>query len=186
MALWGAITFGRKCDRGAELLALAEELVARGFCVAGFAQRVHKQEGVERATELVRLRRPERIHFGQSGPKSAEDGCSFVFNPEAFSQGRAWIKQDAAGAQVLLLHEIGKLELSGQGHAPCVVEALASPAQLVLLCTSGERLGQVVERFSPPGEPGAYIELPARKVELERFFSALSSALANDPALKPR
>lgn len=174
MARWAAVTY-RRSDRGISLVELAEAIRRSGIRLAGFFQLSRQDEEGRRSVELVRIATGERISLGQSGPKQAEDGCSFVFRAESFAAARRWLEEDAPEAEVLFLHEVSKLELEGKGHHAAIRWAVCLPDRwLVVLCACGERLEQVVEQHAPSQEPVAYLELPATLEEQARFLRELA------------
>ena len=71
----------------------------------------------------------------------------FYLSEEALSFARAAIARTAATKQVVLLDEVGRLELAGQGHAPALRILLRSNAIPVLFVRS-KFVEAVVEKFA--------------------------------------
>ncbi|MHB8873135.1 MAG: DUF2478 domain-containing protein [Myxococcaceae bacterium] len=188
MAHWAVITYGKAVDRGAEVRELASHLRARGLSVAGFAQEKQPHPEGGALYDLVRLGKGERLRLGGTSPKPAaadtDSKCSFSFDPAGFARAFSWLAQDAAGAQVLVLSEVSKLEAGGEGHHAALKWALALPSpKAVVFVARAEQLSYLVEKLSPPGEPLAYLELPSGPAEKDAFVEALAAALeAKKPA----
>lgn len=181
MARWAVITYDSAVNRAAEVQALAGQLRARGLSVAGFVQ--EKRVGAEgqASFELQRLGRDERHPMGAAagGEKkpAAEGECTFSFSPDGFARARAWLEADAAAAQVLLLSEVSKHEVSGQGHHDALAWALGLPEKkLVVFVARANQLSYLVEKLKPQGEPVAYLELPADPGLKQAFVEALAAA----------
>ena len=181
MARWAVVTYGSADDRAAEVRALAAQLQARGVPVAGFAQEKRVDAEGRASFELIRLGRDERRSLGATGgaeAKAASQGeCTFTFSSEGFARARAWLEEDAPGAQVLFLSEVSKLEVGGQGHHDALVWALELPeTKKVVLVARANQLSYLVEKLKPPGEPVAYLELPASPAQKQAFVEALAAA----------
>ena len=71
----------------------------------------------------------------------------FYLSEEALSFARAAIERAVATKQVVLLDEVGRLELAGQGHAPALRLLLQSNAVPVLFVRS-KFVDAVVEEFA--------------------------------------
>jgi len=177
MSRWAAITFGRDVDRGAAALAVVRHLRERGLAVAGFLQ-LKLPEVTPETIELVQLGGQGRVRLGvRAGRPPDGTSCSFAFDAEAFAAGRSWLEAGAPSADVLLLHELGKLELEGQGHTAALTWALGRPGgQPVVFCARAERLGGLVERFQLDGDPVAYLEHHSPAADPARFAAELAAA----------
>jgi len=176
MARWAIASLGRGADRRAEAAALEAALAARGLLLGGFRQEALPSER-GKAEGLVRIPRGERMVLGADSGVGGGEGCTFQFREEAFATARRWLQEDQASAEVVLVHDVGKLEVKGEGHARAIAEAIGAPSRgVVLLIAGGDRLLQVVERFAPDDRPAGWIELPAAAAELDRFARELSEA----------
>jgi nucleoside-triphosphatase THEP1 len=180
MARWAVVTYDSAVNRAAEVGDLAERLRARGLSVAGFVQEKRLDAEGHASFELLRLRHPERHAMGTTGgaekKAQAEGECTFTFSPAAFARARAWLEEDAPAAQVLVLSEVSKHEVSGQGHHDALVWALGLPeSKKVVLVARANQLSYLVEKFAPPGQPAAYLELPATPDQKAAFVEALAA-----------
>ncbi|MBL8957983.1 MAG: DUF2478 domain-containing protein [Myxococcaceae bacterium] len=178
MPRWAVITFGRNVDRAGATLAVVHQLYGHGVAVAGFLQ--VKQPGAAPETvELVRLAAEGRALLGvRTEGRQRGASCSFSFDAHAFATCRSWLEADAPSADVLLLHELSKLEVEGQGHAPALTWALGLPGDRpVVFCARAEHLGQLVERFALTSEPVAYLEHHAPGADSTRFAADLAAAV---------
>ncbi|MBK7859760.1 MAG: DUF2478 domain-containing protein [Archangiaceae bacterium] len=177
MSRWAVITFGRNVDRAGAALAVVHQLRGHGVAIAGFLQ-VKQPGAVPETVELVRLAAEGRAPLGvRSEGRQRGASCSFAFDSEVFAVARSWLETDAPSADVLFLHELSKLELEGQGHAPALSWALGLPGdRLVVFCVRAEGLGQLVERFALAGEPVAYLEHHAPGADPARFAAEVAAA----------
>jgi len=183
MAHWAVVTYGSEVNRSAEVRALAGLLRARGLSVAGFAQDKRIDAEGRASIELLRLGRDERRPLGATGgteAKAASQGeCTFTFSADAFACARAWLEEDAKQAQVLLLSEVSKLEVGGEGHFGALVWALGlDESKVVVFVARANQLSYLVEKLKPGGDPVAYLELPSAGPEKEAFAQTLAAALA--------
>ena len=159
---------------------LGELLRARGRRVGGFFQRARTDDLERRSYDLVRFaQRSAVVELARPGnlPKATQSTvCSFVFSPAALAAGRAWLEEDAAWADVLLIDEVSKLEVAGDGHCEAVRWALSLPAdRLVVLSIRADQLTYAVEKFDLADRIRGYIELPASDAQLHDLAQLLSS-----------
>lgn len=153
MSHWALYVGERGPERVAPLWQLVDDLRGRGLRVAGFVQASLHADGHRVGSEVVRLGggTGERVALARSGASARgpneEAFCSMVFDADAFARCRAWLRVDAEQADVIVLDEIGKLEVAGRGHYAAVVDALARPCPVVL-SVRGDQLFAALERFA--------------------------------------
>jgi len=153
-------------------LRLAEKFGAQGLRVGGFFQRTTTDDLDRRGYDLVRVAdKTAAVPLARPGvPKdqaTESSVCSFVFAREAFVKGLEWLRADAAWADVLVIDEVSKLEVSGEGHFAALRWAAALEARMiVLLSVRAEQLFYVVEKFELEERISGYVELPATDAEL--------------------
>ena len=161
-------------------LRLADLLAARGLRVGGFFQRTTVDALEHRGYDLVRFAdHSQVIALARPGVRRDETAdatvCSYVFSDDALATGWEWLREDAARAHALVIDEVSKLEVAGQGHCAAVRWALSLPADLlVLLSVRADQLAYAVERFDLADRIRGYIELPATDAELEEMAERLS------------
>jgi nucleoside-triphosphatase THEP1 len=68
------------------------------------------------------------------GDERGEHGTPFRFEPAGFAFARAALARATAGS-VLILDELGPVELRGGGHMPAVRRALARPGLAAVVAT---------------------------------------------------
>jgi nucleoside-triphosphatase THEP1 len=148
-------------------LRLADKLGAQGLRVGGFFQRTTVDELERRGYDLVRLPdRTEAVPLARPATllsdATQETVCAFAFAREAFAKGVEWLRADAATADALVIDEVSKLEVAGDGHFEAVrwAVALAAP-MLVVLTVRADQLFYVVEKFELEHRVSGYLELPA-------------------------
>lgn len=165
--------------KNAATLRLAERLAARGLRVGGFFQRAVADDPDRRSYDLVRFAdRSEAIALARPGVQRDEAAescvCSLVFSRAALAKGLAWLRADAAWADVLVIDEISKLEVAGDGHYETVRWALAlPPAMLLLLSVRADQLVYAVEKFDLADRIRGDLELPASDEQLEELAQRL-------------
>ena len=178
MARWALVSGEKGHNKADFTLGVVEELRAAGLKVAGFVQR-RRYDADQKGYDLLRLASGERIVLAQGGVAarqvSQEAFCSFAFRNDAFEQAFGWLRQDAEGAQVLVLDDVSKLEVQGKGHAAALGWALAQPGKVVLLCARASQLFYVVESFGLESDPVAAVELPVGLEERAAFVRALAA-----------
>lgn len=115
--------------------SLAAALQERGLPVAGFVQIPVWAEG-GKGGYLVRdvASGAERTLAVKVGEGRGEHGTPFRFEPAGFAFARAALARATAGS-VLILDELGPVELRGGGHMPAVRRALARPGLAAVVAT---------------------------------------------------
>jgi nucleoside-triphosphatase THEP1 len=155
-----ALVLGRKGSARAAA-GVVEALRARGLRVAGAVQEQVAEGGVPTGYLARRVTNGERVSLARkSGPAAApgeQEHCSFLFDGTGFATARAWLAADTAGADVVLVDEVSKLEVSGSGHAAAITDALAGRA-VVVLAVRADQLFAVMEHFGLP-PPHATLEV---------------------------
>ena len=184
MASWALISGKRGEGKTSLALRLVARLREAGLRVDGFVQRaLEDAEGTRTGYDLVRLGTGETVPLARRGAPPADDrpvACHYIFDPAAFGRARAWLRDGAAPAPVLLLDEIGRLEAAGGGHADAVHLALAQPdPTVVILSVRAELLFPAVYRFlgEQPVEPVAALEAPATPAAEEEFVRRVVRAV---------
>jgi nucleoside-triphosphatase THEP1/energy-coupling factor transporter transmembrane protein EcfT len=115
--------------------AAATELARRGVAIAGFVQIPVWDEG-EKGGYRVRdvATGEERALALKVGPERGDHGTPFRFLSAGFAFARRTLASTRAGS-VLVLDELGPVELRGGGHMPGVRRALARPGLAAVLVT---------------------------------------------------
>lgn len=162
-------------------LSVIGRLDSSGVRTAGFVQRKSRNERGEKRYDLERLHSPDRAVLAIDGVAAKgpneEFFCSMAVHNDGFVAAGRWIEEDAAGADVLLIDEISKLETAGKGHAATFQRVLQRDDALVLFCVRASELFYVLERFALPDETMvAAIELPATDEVVGGFVDALEKS----------
>ena len=99
----------------------------------------------------------------------------FFFNPEAFTLGERLIRTGITkGADVVVLDEVGPMELEGGGWSPAIDELQRHPGTLQIWVVRDSVLEHVMERWNiyprivirvSEGEPGSIEELEEQFME---------------------
>jgi len=110
------------------VIAVADALRERGIPVAGFVQVGTLEDGRKTGFSLRDLATDEEAVLASLADRDKGDfGTRFRFSDEGFRLGRQALSQ-ATPASVVIIDELGPVELRGQGHMQAVRDALATPA----------------------------------------------------------
>lgn len=137
-------------------------LIERGVEVAGFVQLARIDEwGESTGYDLVDLRGSRRVALADAvDPALGEHGTRFRFHEDAFRlAGRAL---ETRAAPVVMIDELGPLELGGAGHAPALSALLERHSLHVLVVGVRPRL---VEACIDWVEPESVTTLRVREHE---------------------
>ena len=116
--------------------AVVDRLRARGLRVAGIVAPGYVADGRRTGFDIVDLATGERMPLAReeehvAGPHPR--WSRFAFSPEGLALGRKALGEDARGADVVVVDEVGPFELSGGGWASALDSLAASPAGVLLL-----------------------------------------------------
>jgi len=141
------ITGGRGAGKSTLVLSLAESLCGRGVCVGGISAPGFWEDGRRGGFDLVDLRTSQRrLLCRRDGPGHWAVQGSFRFAPEAFSFGlQALADASRHDVDVLMVDEVGPLELQGRGWAP-QLDLLARERRKPMLWVVREHLVDDVKR----------------------------------------
>lgn len=111
----------------AAVVQLAENLAERGVAVSGFAQMGVFDGGQKVGFKVLDLASHDEAGLARlAGRKGGEFGTRFVFSDEGFALGRTALERAAPGG-VVIVDELGPVELRGGGHMPAVERAMSLP-----------------------------------------------------------
>jgi nucleoside-triphosphatase THEP1/energy-coupling factor transporter transmembrane protein EcfT len=109
------------------VLALAERLQSRGVPVAGFVQLGERESGRKVGFRLRDIATGEEAGLAVLGERSEGDfGTRYRFLDEGFQLGRQALARVRPGG-VVIVDELGPVELRGAGHMPAVQRAVKAP-----------------------------------------------------------
>ena len=109
------------------VITLVEELRATNVPIFGFVQPGEFADGQKTGFRLRDVATGEETVLATQGERSEGDfGTRFQFSDEGFRLGREALSR-AAPDSVVIIDELGPVELRGQGHMPAVRRALAVP-----------------------------------------------------------
>jgi nucleoside-triphosphatase THEP1 len=174
MARWALISGESGVENAACALKALQRLRAKGVRIAGFVQHKTRNERGEKRYHLERLLTGERAILAVDGVAAKgpteEFFCSMAFHNDAFDAARRWVEEDAAGADLLLLDGISKLEVSGKGHCATLEHALRLDEPVVFMCVRASQLSYVIERFAlADADMVAALEPPADDAAFDAF-----------------
>jgi nucleoside-triphosphatase THEP1/energy-coupling factor transporter transmembrane protein EcfT len=167
------------------LCAVVETLSACRVPVAGFVQ-IPVFEAGGKGGYLVRdvASGQQRTLAVKVGEGRGQGGTPFRFEPAGFDFARTSLERAAAGC-VLVLDELGPVELRGGGHMPAVRRALARPGIAAALATVRPAL--IPTFLAQLAAPSAVIvnveEAPDPKAALLTALAPAISALSQRPPM---
>ncbi len=113
------------------VMRAAEELRRAGMRVGGFVSREERKEGVRTGFVIVDLETSEEAYLARVGDGTPRIGKYVVLVSELERVGVAAIKRALRTAQVIVIDEIGPMELLSHSFKQAVLEALNSPKPVV-------------------------------------------------------
>jgi nucleoside-triphosphatase THEP1 len=145
--------------------------LARGLACDGFLSPVVIGPGGPSGYDLLEIasgrRRP---YLRTEGPAQAERVGPYVFVPETLERARAIIR-GAAGTGLLVVDEVGPLELQGEGLWSALGSALPGRTGTTLLVAREGIAAELAERFAPLGTAAFDVRAPDAAARLdERLF----------------
>jgi nucleoside-triphosphatase THEP1 len=162
------------------MASVADELMGRGIEVAGFVQPAVVEAGRKIGFGIRDLATGDSVELARRVATGAGDfGTSFSFSDSGFELGERALRRATSGS-ILMIDELGPLELRGGGHWPAAARAVAIPGIAGLVV--------VVRRSLVPALVEALDAGDVVVVDLEAHdgdpVAAVVSALVND--LPPR
>jgi nucleoside-triphosphatase THEP1 len=127
--------------------AVVERLKARGVRVAGILAPGFVADGRRTGFDIVNLATGEREPLAREGGRVAgrhPRWSRFAFSPAGLALGRKALAEDARGADVVVVDEVGPFELSGGGWADAL-DALAATSPGVMLLVVREAIVDAVK-----------------------------------------
>jgi len=125
---------------------LARSLAARGVSVGGILAPRLLEHGETVGYEVEDLRSGQRRPLASLRPPGVPAGRYFL-SRDGLAFARDALGEALEYAEIILIDEVGRLELDGGGHAAGVRAALEQAALPVLVVRS-EWLGEVCQRFA--------------------------------------
>jgi nucleoside-triphosphatase THEP1 len=121
------VTGSPDAGKTAAIVRLAELLQDSGVPVAGFAQLGVFENGGKVGFRLRDLKSGAEAGLARlAGRKAGEFGTRFAFSAEGFALGRTALERAVPGG-VVIVDELGPVELRGGGHMPAVVKTMSVP-----------------------------------------------------------
>jgi nucleoside-triphosphatase THEP1 len=149
----------------------------RGLACAGFLSPAAKDAGLPAGYDLFEIatgrRRP---YLRLSGDAAAERIGPYVFVPEALERARTIIREEAGAAGLLVIDEVGPLELLGGGLWPALGPILSARTGTTLLVVRESLVPGLTDRLGPPAP--AVFDVRDPRV-LERLDGCLSEQAAS-------
>jgi nucleoside-triphosphatase THEP1 len=119
-----------------------------GVGCAGFLSPVVIDTNGETGYDLLELPAgPRRPYLRRQGPPQAERAGPFAFLPAALERARAILSDPDAA--LLVVDEVGPLELRGGGLWPALSEAVRRPGRTALLVVREDILAELAAALSP-------------------------------------
>jgi nucleoside-triphosphatase THEP1 len=163
--------------------AVVERLRARGVRVAGILAPGDLADGRRTGFDIVNLTTGERAPLAREGEHIAGPHprwSRFAFSPEGLALGHKALGEDARGADVVIVDEVGPFELSGGGWADALDALLASSSSSMLLVVRESVVGAVRARWGS-AESVVYNVSSASPDEIADRLHRTDHALRPDP-----
>jgi nucleoside-triphosphatase THEP1 len=128
-----------------------EELKGSGMKVAGFiAEGIHRAEGERIGYRIVNINTGEKSDFCMlEGPDEWERVGRFRINPEGLAAGYRWMSQEeVAGAGLIVIDELGPLELAGKGWAPLIERILREQPKPMIWTVRKQLAGKITRKWN--------------------------------------
>ena len=179
MARWAAIVGARGTGKSTHATRVVELLERRGVRVGGFFQKATEDELGRRSYDLHRLSTGEVLPLARPTTGQEVPGhttyCSFSFVDAAFKEACRWVEQDLGACPVIVIDEVSKVEVAGQGHHDSIRCALgASDDTVVVLCVRADQLFYVVEKLELEDDAAGLLEVPSSEEEILAFVEAIA------------
>ena len=137
------------CGKTTFLERAAARWAARGVACSGFLSPVVTDANGETGYDLVELPAgPRRPYLRRQGPPEAERIGPFVFVLGALERARTILREPGPAA-LLVVDEVGPLELRGGGLWPAVRDAVRRPDGTALLVVREEIVGGLAAALAP-------------------------------------
>ncbi len=130
------VTGGTGSGKTTLVTAVIGRLTARGVRVAGILAPGYLADGRRTGFDIVRLATGERKPLAREEERVAglhARWSRFAFSAEGLALGHKALGEDARGADVVVIDEVGPFELSGGGWADALDALVATPAGAMLL-----------------------------------------------------
>jgi nucleoside-triphosphatase THEP1 len=153
---------------------LVESAGARGLTVGGILATALYESGDCIGYEVIDLATGQSTRLATTAGAGVEQAGRFHFLAEGLVLGRAALERTIEAApQLVIVDEVGQLELEGGGWSRQVDQLAAERSGLTLLVVRRQLAARVAQRWSlPPGPcydlaqgPGAVIEAVIRRTE---------------------
>jgi len=164
--------------KSTQLEKISRELQQSGLDLDGFLCRGDTKHGERIAYTLVNVRDGSEFLFATNKTREGWPSYGrFCFNPEAFTEGEGIIRKGIKRkSNVIIIDEVGPLELEGRGWAS-ILEELMKETEMVQLWTVRESiLESVMEQWSIPAERICHLG----KDKIEETIKKIIADVRND------
>lgn len=151
----GVVTGDRGQGKTAFVQGLVERLRGEGLRIAGVLSPGQVRDGVRWSIDVVDLAGGRRTPLATRDPGSPWPPVgSFRVSPEGLERGRAALAPAAvAGADLVVVDEVGPWELAGEGWAGALDALRVAAAPPLLLVVRRGLVDEILARFAPAGAP---------------------------------
>jgi nucleoside-triphosphatase THEP1 len=142
----------RNSGKTAAVSALVERLQRRGVRVTGFVQPGIFEDGLKVGFAVRDLATGEEAVLARVAPERQGDhGTSYLFDDAGFTLARRALGRASPG-DLVVVDELGPVELRGQGHMPAVQRALGVPGLAGLVVVVRSQLVPALLAALPVGD----------------------------------
>jgi nucleoside-triphosphatase THEP1 len=142
---------------------------AHGLACGGFLSVATADANGAKGYDLIEIQTGRRhVFLRREGGPDAERTGPFFFVPETLGLARTIIREAAPG-ELLIVDEVGPLELRGGGLWPALLETVGRPGRNILLVVREEILEDVVAALGP----GAPLIFDVRDPDAQKVMDGL-------------
>ncbi len=156
------------CGKTSLLAAVLPQLVRQGWKVAGILAEGHWRDNRHSGFTLIDLTDGRRTPLADSVVDGGSQAFPYIFNPQGLLAGRkALTSTDCLAADLVVIDEIGSLEVNGGGWAGCLPSLLrpsGPPLHWVVqsrwlepVCTKWEIEPERLSMPQIPPPPGSFV-----------------------------
>lgn len=128
---------------------LVNELISKGFVVAGFLSKRVMEGGKTVAYNIKNISTGEERQLIDSRKEVGNDMIGrFFINSNGFNYGCNLILNYPVGSQILVVDEVGKLELKGEGWHPPLEKTIKINDKTLILSVRREFVTEVIQHYN--------------------------------------
>lgn len=174
------LTGPRGSGKTSSVRAVVENLQAAGHRVGGILQPAWPVSGQRQGYDVLDVATGESRPLARRRDTVGRQGLGFRFDAAAFAWAQERLLAGAAGADVLVVDELGRLEATGDGHVPALRQVLETDRRIVIV--AAVRADVHDEVAQQVGEPTLDLPCPLSPSDRDDLVTQVRQWTANDTA----